>query len=490
MLKLHIAPMLALLVLLSVSLPSHAFFDPPWITPEIPMAGETVFVNIRFGVCDAIFEEAGYPQITQEGNAIRMRWAGDHWPEGSGMPLCGYPIGTFTPPVGAYPAGDYTLTVELAYIDYFEGPSILTIGVVPFTVAAAPAPVTVPTLNMLGMLVLLVFVVSMGGWMLRARRLGLLVLAMACFPLGVRAQDMGTIRVLLSNAPGAPTPDSVLAWVNSSTRAAMPPLAAFKTKSPQAGSFIIADRATGDFKSWLDANPRSARKQLEDTLLFAFPPLDIPAALAALQADPYVAQASEAPAYATSSVALTDFDIVQEPAPWVGNSQYGLYGMNVDAAWKLAGGYALVGQIDMGLYENHAALRQWSGNTYVGGNFIKTASRDVGLTGQPAQTGFDPLNVDEKKLMWINAGSCTTVGAMLPPATLGHGTHVAGLLAANSASGLDVQGTCKQCGIQMYKTFYLACVLTTPRRSHKGSTKTVSIAAKPRLSTPGSKCSA
>ena len=159
MLRFRIAPMLALLVLLSVSLPSHAFFDPPWIRPEIPMAG------------------------------------------------------------------DYTLTVELAYIDYFEGPSILTIGVVPFTVAAAPAPVTVPTLDMLGMLVLLVFVVSMGGWMLRARRLGLLVLALTCFPLGVRAQDMGTIRVLLSNAPRAPTPDSVLAWVNSSTRAAMPAIA-------------------------------------------------------------------------------------------------------------------------------------------------------------------------------------------------------------------------------------------------------------------------
>jgi len=103
---------------------------------------------------------------------------------------------------------------------------------------------------------------------------------------------------------------------------------------------------------------------------------------------------------------------------------------------------------------NHAALRQFSGSTYVGGNFVKTASRDVGLTGRPAQSGFDPLDVDEKKSMWIDAGSCTPVGTLMPPAILGHGTHVAGLLGANGASGLGVQGTCKHCGIQMYRTAY------------------------------------
>ncbi len=75
---------------------------------------------------------------------------------------------------------------------------------------------------------------------------------------------------------------------------------------------LIADRATGDFLAWLDANPHSARKKLEDVLLTAFPVADIPAALAALQADPYVANASVAPNYDLHSVELTDFEIVPE----------------------------------------------------------------------------------------------------------------------------------------------------------------------------------
>lgn len=144
---------------------AQAFFDPPWITPEHPIAGETISINIRAGVCDAIFGEEGYPQITREGNAIRLRWFGQHWPEGSGTFLCGYPTGTLVAPVAAYPAGSYTLTVELAYYDFFDGPSILTIGVVPFTVAAAAAPAApVPASGRVGAAILVVLLLALGLW--------------------------------------------------------------------------------------------------------------------------------------------------------------------------------------------------------------------------------------------------------------------------------------------------------------------------------------
>jgi hypothetical protein len=75
----------------------------------------------------------------------------------------------------------------------------------------------------------------------------------------------------------------------------------------------------------------------------------------------------------------------------------------------------------------------------------------------PAQLGFDPTNLDEAKAMFIGAGACTPVDAYLPPARLGHGTHVAGLLGANGASGQGVRGTCKACGIAAYRTTYLGC---------------------------------
>ena len=55
-----------------------AFFDPPWITPTTPRAGEVVSVNITGGVCDGVFEHPGYPQITRDGSAIRVVEYGVH----------------------------------------------------------------------------------------------------------------------------------------------------------------------------------------------------------------------------------------------------------------------------------------------------------------------------------------------------------------------------------------------------------------------------
>lgn len=441
---------------------AQAFFDPPWITPEHPAAGETVMVNIHYGVCDAIFGEEGYPQITQEGSAIRMRWFGQHWPEGSSS-LCIYPISTFVTPLGVYPAGSYTLTIELAYYDYFDGPSIRTIGVVPFTVAAAAAPAApVPAVGWVGAAILVMLLLGLSLWKRPTRRAAWLVLVLACTPLGVRAQEK-TIRVLLSKSPGAPTPAAVLAWVNSSPRASKPPLGAFSTVNPLGGDYLIPDRASGDFLAWLNANPHSVRKRLEDYLLVKFPDLDIPAALSALQADPYVAVASEPPPYTFSSVGLVDFVVVPDYGSLGGNDQYGYFAMNIDAAWRLAGGYALVAQLDMGLYKNHPALRQWSTTTtYAGGNFVETASRDVGLTGRTVPLGFDELDVDEMKQSHISDLNCANPAGLRPPTNTGHGTHAAGLIGANSTGGVDVQGTCKHCGIQMYKMTYLSCFVGPP----------------------------
>ena len=74
--------------------------------------------------------------------------------------------------------------------------------------------------------------------------------------------------------------------------------------------------------------------------------------------------------------------------------------MNVDSAWQLASGYSLIGQIDMGVYEAHPALSQFNGNNdYVGGNLVKIASKDVGLTARVDQPLFDSTNVDEGKAM-------------------------------------------------------------------------------------------
>ena len=140
---------------------AQAFFDPPWITPAVPRAGETVSVNIHGGVCDGIFSRPGYPQITQQGNTVRLLEYGHHWDD---VDLCIYGIGTLVEPIGSFPPGDYVLNVDLMYPDFFGEPQILNIGVVPFSVTGATPPISVPTFSLAGLLTL---VLVMGGFAAR-----------------------------------------------------------------------------------------------------------------------------------------------------------------------------------------------------------------------------------------------------------------------------------------------------------------------------------
>jgi hypothetical protein len=132
---------------------AQAFFDPPWVAPENPLVGNAIAVNLRGGICDSIGEREGFPQITQQGNAIRLVEYGAHL--SSGDPLCLFGNWTFARPIGSYPPGAYTVTVDLAYTHPVFGLTILTIGVVPFTVSAPPEPVSVPTGSPFGMTLLL-----------------------------------------------------------------------------------------------------------------------------------------------------------------------------------------------------------------------------------------------------------------------------------------------------------------------------------------------
>ena len=166
MLWLRYALVLTPLFLTSGTQTAHAFFDPPWISPATPIAGETVSVNIRGGICDSIFFRPGYPQITRDGNNIRLVEYGHHW-DGE---LCIYDTGTLTEPIGAFARGDYTLTVDMIYQDYFGTPQILNIGAVPFTVTGASPAVPVPASHALGLFALSFLLSGFGVWMLRLRR--------------------------------------------------------------------------------------------------------------------------------------------------------------------------------------------------------------------------------------------------------------------------------------------------------------------------------
>ena len=144
---------------------AHAFFDTPWITPVSPRAGQSVSVTIREGICDAIVEHPGFPQITRQGNAIRILEYGHHWDD---VDLCIYNVGTLTQPIGSFPEGSYTLTVDFVYPD-ISGPTTTTLGTIPFTVAPAASAAPVPALTPPWELALLALLVGVACWALAFR---------------------------------------------------------------------------------------------------------------------------------------------------------------------------------------------------------------------------------------------------------------------------------------------------------------------------------
>ena len=161
----HIAPVL-MFVLALASRDAQAFFDPPWITPAAPRAGELVSVNIRGGGCDAILEWPGYPQITRNVNSVRLVEYGARAPDG----WCIFGEGVLSEPIGAFPPGDYTLTVEMIYDDFLYGPTIMTLGVVPFTVTGTTTAAPIPSTGLFGQFAILFLISGLAIGALRNRR--------------------------------------------------------------------------------------------------------------------------------------------------------------------------------------------------------------------------------------------------------------------------------------------------------------------------------
>ncbi len=160
-------PTAVALLVASMSTNAQAFFDPPWITPAAPKAGEVVSVNMRMGICDARVEHPGYPQITRQGNAIRLLVYGHHWET---QDLCVYPVGQGAESVGAFPLGDYSVTVDFTYDNYPFGYETISLGVVPFTVAGATSAAPVPVVSSACKSVLLVLISGIAIRSLRMRQ--------------------------------------------------------------------------------------------------------------------------------------------------------------------------------------------------------------------------------------------------------------------------------------------------------------------------------
>ena len=248
MFRCRLALLLALLCALT-SQPAQAFIDPPYITPTAPVAGEMISVNIRYGVCDLIFDIF---ERTQDGNAIRIVLSGVHYDDPFMCNLGDGVTGVY--PVAAYPPGSYTLQVDFFYYSTTGIPETVTLGIVPFTVAAAPvAAVPAPVNGHIALGFLMFVLLALSTRRLRTRGSTWLIVAVMSMPFQIRAQDAPNppvIELLLTTAPGAPTPEQLVSYFDRLPRGGPLPLQALSVGNPSSVELLAvgaSDSTTGEF---------------------------------------------------------------------------------------------------------------------------------------------------------------------------------------------------------------------------------------------------
>ena len=134
-----------LLVLLFASGAAFAW-DPLGIEPVSPTANQLVSVVMGTGGCDALPSTDGFPQISQTGQDIRILFYGVR---ATDPEFCVYPNGQYAYAVGHYPAGNYSLRIDVVYEHFPFGLETVTLATIPFSVSGSPAatPVAAPALD-------------------------------------------------------------------------------------------------------------------------------------------------------------------------------------------------------------------------------------------------------------------------------------------------------------------------------------------------------
>ena len=134
------------LLLVCISEGASAYWNTPTLSPPSPVADQLVSVVMDGGGCDEILLEPGYPAITRSGNNIRIITRTLQQTFGE---FCTTPHFQYPESIGRFPAGTYTVQVDIHFYSPLEGEHVETLATLPMSVSAPsiavePAPAASP----------------------------------------------------------------------------------------------------------------------------------------------------------------------------------------------------------------------------------------------------------------------------------------------------------------------------------------------------------
>jgi subtilisin family serine protease len=184
---------------------------------------------------------------------------------------------------------------------------------------------------------------------------------------------------------------------------------------------------------------KSHAEQLEEYIVLSYPGRQALAkAKRALQNDPdvlWVGENSRVSLSAAPSDPLYPFPLVSvSPGPQDNSYQWAMHALNMSEVWDYSRGHAYLAMIDRSIDTTHEDLQA---------NFRSRFSTDLAY----GNDGVDTLDPEDQNPN-DNLSS-------LDLEKVGHGTHVAGILAAGSDNGTGVTGICWHCSLMVGKTGYV-----------------------------------